>query len=270
MNEQSQINDPSEHLINWRAIGIYYTIACSVSWPFLIWRDFFNESWQQIPLPYFFRTSLYMWGPGLAALIMLFAFRRRHQRTVTVFGTSTWRSLVFFLVPMGVWATVSGFDAEQTVRGMLIFVPIAFFNYMGEELGWRGYLQDALRPLPTVRRFLLIGLLWEFWHFPGRFVLQYEGATLLDQVGSLAGGLIIVVIAAFLTGLAVERSRSLLVAITLHAWLNNAWEFPFPASWISWGVFIPILFLMLYFWRPDGRETDASLPESKLAPQLKS
>jgi hypothetical protein len=43
-----------------------------------------------------------------------------------------------------------------------------FVSILGEELRWRGFLQDALRPLPPVKRFVLIGVMWEFWHFTTR------------------------------------------------------------------------------------------------------
>ena len=45
---------------------------------------------------------------------------------------------------------------------------IGFFNILGEELGWRGFLQDALRPLARLPRYVLLGAIWEFWHFTNR------------------------------------------------------------------------------------------------------
>ena len=36
---------------------------------------------------------------------------------------------------------------------------------LGEELGWRGFLQGSLRPLGRVRGYLLVALMWEAWHF---------------------------------------------------------------------------------------------------------
>ncbi len=36
----------------------------------------------------------------------------------------------------------------------------------GEEYGWRGWLQDELRPLGPVRANLLTGVMWGFWHGP--------------------------------------------------------------------------------------------------------
>lgn len=36
----------------------------------------------------------------------------------------------------------------------------------GEELGWRGYLLPKLLPLGKFRAYLLIGIIWGFWHLP--------------------------------------------------------------------------------------------------------
>ncbi len=38
---------------------------------------------------------------------------------------------------------------------------------LGEELGWRGYLQDALRPLQVVPRYVVLGLMWASGTRPG-------------------------------------------------------------------------------------------------------
>lgn len=45
------------------------------------------------------------------------------------------------------------------------YLLIGGFSTLGEELGWRGYLQGALRPLGRLRGYLLLAFLWEIWHF---------------------------------------------------------------------------------------------------------
>jgi membrane protease YdiL (CAAX protease family) len=46
--------------------------------------------------------------------------------------------------------------------GAVINVPFAF----GEELGWRGFLLPALRPLGVWPALVLSGAFWGFWHAP--------------------------------------------------------------------------------------------------------
>ncbi len=46
--------------------------------------------------------------------------------------------------------------------GALINIPFAF----GEEVGWRGWLLPALRPLGVWPALLITGAFWGFWHAP--------------------------------------------------------------------------------------------------------
>ncbi|NIM48808.1 MAG: CPBP family intramembrane metalloprotease, partial [Gemmatimonadales bacterium] len=57
---------------------------------------------------------------------------------------------------------------------LVLFIPVAVIGIplsglaatFGEEYGWRGFLQDELVKLGTLRGVLLIGVVWGLWHFP--------------------------------------------------------------------------------------------------------
>ncbi|WP_133116520.1 CPBP family intramembrane glutamic endopeptidase, partial [Amycolatopsis antarctica] len=38
--------------------------------------------------------------------------------------------------------------------------------FLGEEIGWQGYLLPRLLPLGTPRALLVMGVLWALWHLP--------------------------------------------------------------------------------------------------------
>jgi membrane protease YdiL (CAAX protease family) len=57
---------------------------------------------------------------------------------------------ILLLVPMGILASVT----------------MSFLSGCGEEVGWRGFLYGALRPLGFWRATLVTGLLWLGWHLP--------------------------------------------------------------------------------------------------------
>lgn len=40
----------------------------------------------------------------------------------------------------------------------------------GEEFGWRGYLQQKLKPLGARKAVLLVGVIWGVWHWPSIFL----------------------------------------------------------------------------------------------------
>jgi membrane protease YdiL (CAAX protease family) len=118
-----------------------------------------------------------------------------------------------------------------------------FVSILGEELGWRGFLQDALRPLSPVKRFVLIGVLWEFWHFTTRtthgWSLQRIAVTLLISYSA-------VILLSFVLGYAAERSRSVVVAVSLHLYIDvllNNLDLYIPLL-----LALPIWVLLLVTW----------------------
>ena len=107
--------------------------------------------------------ALIMWGPGISAFVCFFLFRS-HQRTITFKGTSLWRGLVFYsLIP-------TSFAIWNQDFSFLYLGALGFISILGEELGWRGFLQDALKVKSDFFKALIIGVMWEVWHFTNRTV----------------------------------------------------------------------------------------------------
>lgn len=97
--------------------------------------------------------------------------------------------------------------------GALVNSVLAF----GEELGWRGWLQTALRPLGTWPSLLLTGAVWGLWHAPiillGYNFARTDVTGLLFMLGGcLAWGVLL--------GWLRLRSDSLWPAVLAHGSLN--------------------------------------------------
>ena len=175
----------SKQKVNWKSVIVYYSLACLVSWPFYWWRDMESESWIAWNVPGFVKTASYMWGPGLAALLCFIIFKRSHLRTITFFGTSVAKSLLFWFLPI-LALSVFSIEGEEAIA-----VPIiGFLMILGEELGWRGFLQDTLRPISPYKRYIIIGVLWELWHFTKRMSAGFQFSTFL-RIGIFIIALII-------------------------------------------------------------------------------
>lgn len=109
--------------------------------------------------------------------------------------------------------------ADLSVVGLLVmFFDSLIRGPLGEELGWRGYLQVELnKRFSLLKASLIVGVIWAVWHLPLWFIAGYQGLDLLLYIVFFAVGLIAFsVILGFVYG----RGRNLLYAILLHQMLN--------------------------------------------------
>ena len=99
-----------------------------------------------------------------------------------------------------------------------MFVDSLIRGPLGEELGWRGYLQIELDKRYTpLGSSLIVGVIWGVWHLPLWFVTGFQGANLLLYIVFFMVGLVsFSVIIAYVY----RRGGNLLYAILLHQMLN--------------------------------------------------
>lgn len=211
----SSLESDWQNTVPWGMVCAYYLLACGISWP-IFWLARHSENRPNLPGIVF--TLGYMWGPGIAAILMYrFLPQGKH---ITFSGTEWKRSLAFYLVPLIILATcVVPFSGLQASGMVLLIGLIGFVTTCGEELGWRGFLHDATRSVPKLYRYLFIGIIWELWHF--RFARLFLGSeTIWDAMAREARFLPLTILLSWLLGETTERSRSITVAITLHFWCN--------------------------------------------------
>ena len=114
-----------------------------------------------------------------------------------------------------VLVVVSGLLAGKAPALAAPYLGAVLWPPLGEEPGWRGFLHRRVseRRGPLVAALLVSGC-WAIWHLPTAF---YPGADLaafpLYAVGVACAGIIM--------AWAVERTRSLPVAVVAHAGLNG-------------------------------------------------
>ncbi len=156
----------SEKKINWTELTIFYVVAVLVSAPF---RLGFIQLDEMFPLPYglnIFYRILRGIGPGIGFLVVYYLLKSKVDRKLTFWGLNKWYSiLAVVIIPVSLAiAGVSNTDnLDQHYFGLITGILLVLYA-LGEEYGWRGYLQQALEPMKYPYRILTIAVLWYLWH----------------------------------------------------------------------------------------------------------
>lgn len=119
------------------------------------------------------------------------------------------------------WSDFSMFNGLPVYGVVPTFLMVFVLNGLGEETGWRGFLQDRLQhrlnPLPST---LIVAVIWAVWHIPFFFILStYTGfspTTLIMFPLGLASGAVV------LAWLYNHTGRSILAVALWHTFYNMA------------------------------------------------
>lgn len=152
-------------------------------------------------------------------------------------------------------ATLTG-HAEQvttTLPDHLLFTVSVLVYCTGEEWGWRGFLTEALLPLPTLARVALTGLLWFSWHF-----VFYADLLNLNFALTFLG---MILIGAFGLNAIITRTQSIAAVVCLHALTKTTLPAPY-----SWGV-IAVVILILATWSVSTAKKPVLNQEKLLVPE---
>jgi membrane protease YdiL (CAAX protease family) len=161
-------------------------------------------------------------APGIAFLIMTILFKTLRTRLNIKFDKQIFiRLSLSFFIPIGLIAfgfymsTLFNLNFELT-NNFLTNLPIAIggmiFGAIGEEIGWRGFLQPTMeRQYSTITSAIIVGLFWGLWHI-GNY--QY-GITYMT------GFLLFAISASVILRILLDKTENnLLVSVFFHLSIN--------------------------------------------------
>jgi membrane protease YdiL (CAAX protease family) len=233
---------------NWRAIAVFYFLACLWSWPFFWWRDVHTASWNAWGLPEEIKGLTQPWGPALAALAVCYLFPQMRSRSVSLLGSSWKRSLLCFAIPIFFAFGIYAIQSRQLPWKLVYYLVVGGFSTLGEELGWRGFLQGALRPLGRVRGYLLLALMWEVWHFT-----SHTKGSMHEVISRLEIIVPAVVAITFALGFLTERTGSVVLATAVHEWIDLGVD---SGGYLLWAGLAALPVWLWIAWKWPQRSTE--------------
>lgn len=101
------------------------------------------------------------------------------------------------------------------------FVGALFYSLLfalGEEYGWRGYLQKKWAPDSNLKGLVAIGCVWGLWHLPA--ILQGHNYPEYPILGGFILMPLLCTLFSIVFGIAMNRSRVIWIAVVFHGALN--------------------------------------------------
>ena len=238
-------------------------------------------------------APLAMWAPALGRFVALRTVDRGFTSTLPLHRSGlSWGQIVLWplVVPLSVYGAAYGAawmvglahwspgggrwtSGGQIALNVLVNISIlgvfGTFTALGEELGWRGYLQPRLDAAGVRNSVAVVGLAWAAFHTP-----ISVGAGYVDAGGlwrSFGLSLTLDLPLAFLWGFGSYRSGSLWPAVFFHSFHNTISQWLFPKffaggdneRWLGEGGLLPlcgyvVVSATLYAWmRVQGRSWQA-------------
>ena len=112
---------------------------------------------------------------------------------------------IYWLLPIGL-LSIYHYITSGEVSIILVFTILVYG--LCEEIGWRGFLRETLKPLPKFTGIVVLTLLWYVWHLNFGF----------DSAHFLFFGILL--LGSWGLGIVADKTKSLLALAAFHS-LNN-------------------------------------------------
>lgn len=157
------------------------------------------EYWSYLPAAF---------GTCLIALLF-YRLDKINVRKMTLLGNNPLKNIIFSIIPIIVFSItgIENYYNEDIYSFGLIYCILNFIYAVGEEICWRGYLNDSLSFVNKYFKYSLTGILWWAWHL--RFSNAFE--LLIFPI--------FCIMASFFMGAIADKTKSYLTAGGIHLFL---------------------------------------------------
>lgn len=197
--------------VNWLKILLFYALVLAATFgarqlPNLL--QLLLEQVSDIP----FSVN---YNHGIVTLLAALLFYRFGgiQKEISLLGNKKGRSILFPVILLAVYSIygIANYNGVNEHLWALMICSLALGYNIMEEFAWRGFLIDGLGKTNYVIKSILSGIFWGFWH-----LLIFEN---FDQFGGFGMFFVFCVVFSFLLTFAVLRTKSVLVAAAIHAFM---------------------------------------------------
>lgn len=179
------------------------------------------------------------WGPGLAGILMLLLFRKdsiaiqfeiKRNQVKAYLGSIFCPILITGIaILISLWILGDLHFSQLSLFPGVVIIGSTLFGAIGEEIGWRGYLQPTLnKKMNLLGSSLVVGGLWAAWH-----VNNFSYGPLFI-IGFF---LVILGYSVFISYLSKDNRFNLVVAVLFH-WFINLSNSVVPTETLTSGHFM--------------------------------
>ncbi len=222
---------------NAKRLSIYLLIVFAFSMLLIILRKPSSSS----ETFYFFIAELFCASPAIASLITRTVTKegfRDMKLHLNLSGNFRWYLFAFALplicfsasklIPIifsGHSEWLGGFTFGNILAVILMLAAqsaVSSVSLLGEELGWRGYMNQKMEPLfGTFGTCLIGGIVWGLWHFPIDIATYLEGyGTLSNSLETAFGRLVLLVCFGVFLMWLTKKTDSVFPAVIAHFMFN--------------------------------------------------
>lgn len=229
----------------------------------LVWSLLFEEGLASATVGISLLSTLGVFGPMLAGFVATARDPATDsadllRRIVRVRVGSKWYALAGAIlagsallpaIALGAVTGPAGETAGAGSAGVFFLALLAFMLVTSgtEEVGWRGYLLEKLRPGRGLwDAGWAVGIPWALWHLPiVVLIFVQQGMPVAAMLGSLAGFGIGIVAMSILHAWFYSHTRSVFFAIVVHAAFNAV---PLTVGLFTGEAYVQALVSQLLLW----------------------